>query len=118
MKDYLIISAGVMKRNDLALLRKLKNTLRTVMVYLEERDLKNISIPNLMYELHRANDTLMLDVRTYVKTISSPLVLNKLWSMMDISDAHFATYDAKDWLMPQKPSKNERFAGWQGGVKK
>ena len=119
-KDYLIISAGVMKRNDLALLRKLKNTLRMVMMYLEERDSRNISIPNLYYELQRAADTIMLDWRTYVKTISSPLVLDKLWNIMDIShnsDAYLGKYDARDWLT-EAPKKIERFSGWQGGLKK
>ncbi len=118
MKDYLTISAGVMKRNDLAFLRKLKSTLRTVIVYLEERDLKNISIPNLVFQLQRVNDTIMLDLRAYVEAISLPLVLNELWSMMDVSNAHLANYDARDWLTPKKPPKNERFTGWQGGVKK
>ena len=90
------------------------------MMYLEERDSRNICIPNLYYELQRAADTIMLDWRAYVKTISSPLVLDKLWNIMNIShnsDAYLGKYDARDWLT-ETPQKIERFSGWQGGLKK
>lgn len=119
MMHYMINSADAMKTHDLRLIYKMKDALRMVMRSFEERDGLFISPPTLYFELQKAADTIMYDWEAYVKKISSPLIIKKLWDKMGISDEYLATYNANDWLNLTKPTlSSQTVAGWQSGVKK
>ena len=92
--------------------------MKLLMIYFEERDSQELSLPNLYYEMKRVINIMRMDMTYYVAKVSSELVIGELWQMMDVTPDDLSSFMANNSLgdRPVKDSSSE--AGWQSGVKK
>ena len=116
--DYLANTAYALKSHDLKLLSKWKSSLRMVMVYLEKRDSQDIPLPQFYHTLQTVSNSMMVDLKTYISRVSSPLLLSQLWEIIDVSSCDVSKMSVGNWFKPTKPPQGNRVLSWQASTRK